>query len=159
MSRFRSLRWRLTLLYLGLLAVLLLAAGVAQYFAAREVLFRTNADVLVSEYNAVFAAFRKQNASRPATALRALILSQAFSLELSSRRTAATIIDVNGGWGKSSPAKLFASQGPPSLTNQEDLNAVLNATKPYYTGTPAPCSTYLVGLIVIRSRNTSLVLG
>src|SRR5712691_11035576 len=91
MSRFRSLRWRLTFLYLGLLAVLLLAAGVAQYFAAREVLFRTNADVLVSEYNAVFAAFRKQNASRPATALRALILSQAFSLELSSRRTAATI--------------------------------------------------------------------
>ncbi len=65
MSRFRSLRWRLTLLYLGLLAVLLLAGGVAQYFAAREVLFRTNADVLASEYNAVFTAFRKANASRP----------------------------------------------------------------------------------------------
>ena len=48
MSRFRSLRWRLTFLYLGLLAVLLLAGGVAQYFAAREVLFRTNADVLWS---------------------------------------------------------------------------------------------------------------
>src|SRR5438309_168207 len=42
MSRFRSLRWRLTFVYLGLLAVLLLAAGVAQYFAAREVLFPTS---------------------------------------------------------------------------------------------------------------------
>ena len=81
MSRFRSLRWRLTFLYLGLLAVLLLAAGVAQYFAAREVLFRTNADVLVSEYNAVFNAFRKQNATRPAAALRAIILSQSFADE------------------------------------------------------------------------------
>src|SRR5207253_2177622 len=71
MSRFRSLRWRLTFLYLGLLAVLLLAGGVAQYFAAREVLFRTNADVLAREYNAVSTAFRKANASRPAAALRA----------------------------------------------------------------------------------------
>ena len=42
MARFRSLRWRLTFLYLGLLAVLLLAGGIAQYFAAREVLFRSN---------------------------------------------------------------------------------------------------------------------
>src|ERR1700682_4738150 len=119
MSRSRSLRWLPPSLYLGLLAVLLLAAGVAHYFAAREVLFRTNADVLVSEYNAVFNAFRKQNASRPATALRALILSQAFSLELSSRRTAATIIDVNGGFVTSSPATLFSSQEPPSPPTQE----------------------------------------
>ena len=137
MSRFRSLRWRLTFLYLGLLAVLLLAGGVAQYFAAREVLFRTNADVLVSEYNAVFNAFRKQNATRPANALRALILSQAFSLELSSRRTAATIIDVNGGWVTSSPATLFATQDPPSLTTQEYRSAVLHAPKPYYVATAA----------------------
>ena len=71
MARFRSLRWRLTFLYLGLLAVLLLAGGIAQYFAAREVLFRSNADVLVSEYNAVFTAFKRQNASRPATVVRA----------------------------------------------------------------------------------------
>jgi two-component system OmpR family sensor kinase len=151
MSRFRSLRWRLTFLYLGLLAVLLLAAGVAQYFAAREVLFRTNADVLVSEYNAVFNAFRKQNASRPATALRALILSQAFSLELSSRRTSATIIDVNGGFVTSSPATLFATQEPPSLTTQEYRNAVLRSPKPYYVATAADGSSNLVVLNVIRN--------
>jgi two-component system, OmpR family, sensor kinase len=151
MSRFRSLRWRLTFVYLGLLAVLLLAAGVAQYFAAREVLFRTNADVLVSEYNAVFNAFRKQNATRPAAALRALILSQAFSLELSSRRTAATIIDVNGGWVTSSPATLFATQDAPSLTTQEYRNAVLHSPRPYYVATAADGSSYLVVLNVIRN--------
>src|SRR3989441_1950831 len=151
MSRFRSLRWRLTFVYLGLLAVLLLAAGVAQYFAAREVLFRTNADVLVSEYNAVFNAFRKQNATRPANALRALILSQAFSLELSSRRTAATIIDLNGGWVTSSPATLFATQDPPSLTTQEYRNAILHAPRPYYVASAADGSSSLVVLNVIRN--------
>src|SRR2546426_664163 len=151
MSRFRSLRWRLTFVYLGLLAVLLLAAGVAQYFAAREVLFRTHADVLVSEYNAVFNAFRKQNATRPANALRALILSQAFSLELSSRRTAATIIDLNGGWVTSSPATLFATQDPPSLTTQEYRNAILYAPRPYYVASAADGSSYLVVLNVIRN--------
>jgi two-component system OmpR family sensor kinase len=150
-SRFRSLRWRLTFLYLGLLAVLLLAAGVAQYYAAREVLFRTNADVLVSEYNAVFTAFRKQNASRPAAALRALILSQAFSLELSSRRTSATIVGVDGGFVTSSPATLLANQDPPSLTTQEYRNAVLRSPKPYYVATAADGSTYLVVLNVIRN--------
>jgi two-component system OmpR family sensor kinase len=159
MSRFRSLRWRLTFLYLGLLAVLLLAAGVAQYFAAREVLFRTNADVLVSEYNAVFTSFRKQNATRPATALRALILSQAFSLELSSRRTSATIIDVNGGWVTSSPATLFPTQDPPTLTTQEYRNAVLHTPKPYFAATAADGSTYLVVLNVIRNGNRPIGLA
>src|SRR5213595_343774 len=70
MARFRSLRWRLTAFYLGLLAVLLLVGGFAQNFAAREVLFRTNAQVLTSEYAAVLTAFRKQNVNRPAAALR-----------------------------------------------------------------------------------------
>src|SRR5207245_1108606 len=97
MARFQSLRWRLTFLYLALLAVLLLAGGIAQYFAAREVLFRSNADVLVSEYNAVFAAFKKQNANRAATVVRALILSPTLSDELRSRRTSAAIIGPNGG--------------------------------------------------------------
>src|ERR1700693_4863264 len=101
---FDSLRWRLTLLSLGLLAVLLLVGGVAQYFAAREVLFRSNADVLVSEYNAVFTAFKKQNATRPSTVVRALILSQTFSDELRSRRTSAAIIGPNGGLIASTPA-------------------------------------------------------
>src|SRR2546428_13311721 len=97
MARFRSLRWRLTAFYLGLLAVLLLVGGFAQYFAAREVLFRTNAQVLTSEYAAVLTAFRKQNVNRPATALRALILSNQFSSQLASRHTSAAIFDVNGG--------------------------------------------------------------
>src|SRR5712691_2306202 len=119
MSRFRSLRWRLTFLYLGLLAVLVLAAGVAQYFAAREVLFRSNADVLVSEYNAVFNAFRKANANRPASALRAIILSSTFADELHSRRTSAAIVEPNGGLIAYAPATLATSQDPPSLTTQE----------------------------------------
>src|SRR3989442_11787684 len=97
MARFRSLRWRLTAFYLGLLAVLLLVGGFAQYFAAREVLFRTNAQVLTSEYAAVLTAFRKQNASRPAAALSALILSNQFSSQLASRHTSAAIFDINGG--------------------------------------------------------------
>src|ERR1700737_1948362 len=114
MARIRSLRWRLTFLYLGLLSVLLLAGGVAQYFAAREVLFRSNADVLISEYTAVLSSFRKQNAQRPvtnlpktgptpqpkasptapprpaaATSIRALLLSRQFADELRSRRVSA----------------------------------------------------------------------
>ena len=48
--RFRSLRWRLTFLYLGLLSILLLVLGVGQYFAAREVLYRSSADVTINEY-------------------------------------------------------------------------------------------------------------
>src|SRR2546430_16394468 len=96
MSRFRSLRWRLTFLYLGLLAVLLLAGGVAQYFAAREGLFRTNADVLASEYNAVFTAFRKANASRPAAALRGLILAQQLPNPNRPPETAWPVIGLDG---------------------------------------------------------------
>jgi len=96
--RLRSLRWRLTTFYVGLLSVLLLLGGVAQYFAAREVLFRSNADVLISEYTAVAQAFRKQLATRPAgtpTPIRALLLSQQFATELRSRRISAAIFDTN----------------------------------------------------------------
>ncbi len=163
MSRFRSLRWRLTFLYLGLLAVLLLAAGVAQYFAAREVLFRTNADVLVSEYNAVFNAFRKQNATRPAAALRAIILSQSFADELRSRRTSAAIIEPNGGLIAFTPATLAASQDAPSLTTQEYRMAALNHPRPYYIATAADGSTdgstSLVVLNVIRNGTKPVALA
>src|ERR1700730_7071864 len=126
MARIRSLRWRLTFLYLGLLAVLRRPGGTAQYFAAREVLFRSNADVLVSEYNAVFTAFKKQNASRPATVVRALIMSQTFSDELRSRRTSAAIIGPNGGLIASTPATLATSPDLPSLTTQEYRAAALS---------------------------------
>src|SRR2546429_1946809 len=123
MARIRSLRWRLTAFYLGLLAVLLLVGGFAQYFAAREVLFRTNAQVLTSEYAAVLTAFRKQNANRPAAALRALILSNQFSNQLASRHTSAAIFDVNGGRLAQAPASLSSTEDVPPPTTQQYLDA------------------------------------
>jgi two-component system OmpR family sensor kinase len=151
MARFRSLRWRLTFLYLGLIAVLLLAGGVAQYFAAREVLFRTNADVLASEYAAVFTAFRKANASRPAAALRALILSQQFTTELRSRNTSAAIFDLNGGRVAQTSASL-GTEEVPTLTTQSYIDAVRTKPKAYYLATGSDGSTnYLVVLNVVRN--------
>ena len=159
MSGFRSLRWRLTFLYLALLAVLLLAGGVAQYFAAREVLFRSNADVLVSEYNAVFTAFRKQNAGRPASALRGIILSKTFSDELGSRRTSAAIIEPNGGLIAYTPATLATSPDVPSLTTEEYRAAALNRPRAYYIATTADGSTSLVVLNVIRNGAKAIALA
>ena len=159
MARFRSLRWRLTGFYLGLLAVLLLAGGVAQYFAAREVLFRTNADVLTSEYSAVLTAFRRQNVNRPATALRALILSQQFSNELASRHTSAAIFDPNGGEIVRAPATLATSPDVPTLTTQDYLTAVRNKPKPYYVATAADGSTALVVVNVIRNGTKAIAIA
>jgi two-component system, OmpR family, sensor kinase len=159
MARFRSLRWRLTFLYLGLLAVLLLAGGIAQYFAAREVLFRTNADVLASEYSAVFTAFRKANASRPAAALRALILSQQFSSELRSRNTSAAIFDLNGGRVALTPASLGTAEVP-TLTTQSYIDAVRTKPKAYYLATGSDGSTtYLVVLNVVRNGTRALAVA
>ena len=159
MSRFRSLRWRLTFLYLGLLAVLLLAGGVAQYFAAREVLFRTNADVLASEYSAVFAAFRKANASRPASALRALILSQQFTNELRSRNTSAAVFDLNGGQVALTPASLGTEQVP-TLTTQAYIDAARSKPMAYYLATGSDGTTnYLVVLNVVRNGTRPLAVA
>src|SRR5256714_12813839 len=159
MSRFRSLRWRLTFLYLGLLAVLLLAGGVAQYFAAREVLFRTNADVLASEYNAVFTAFRKANASRPAAALRALILSQQFTNELRSRNTSAAVFDLNGGQVALTPASLGREQVP-TLTTQAYIDAARSKPRAYYLATGSDGTTnYLVVLNVVRNGTRPLAVA
>jgi two-component system OmpR family sensor kinase len=159
MARLRSLRWRLTGFYLGLLAVLLLAGGVAQYFAAREVLFRTNADVLTSEYSAVLTAFRRQNLNRPATALRALILSQQFSNELASRHTSAAIFDPNGGEIVKASATLATSPDVPTLTTQDYLTAVRNKPKAYYVATAADGSTALVVLNVIRNGTKAIAIA
>ena len=159
MARFRSLRWRLTLLYLSLLAVLLLLGGVAQYFAAREVLFRTNADVLASEYTAVFGAFHKAHASRPAAALRALILSQQFSNELRSRNTSAAIFDLNGGRVAWAAASLGTDEVP-TLTNQAYIDAVQGKGKTYYVASGNDGTTnYLVVLNVIRNGTRPLGLA
>ena len=154
-SRFRSLRWRLTGLYVGLLSVLLLLLGVAQYFAAREVLFRSNADVLISEYTAVAQAFRKQVATRPAgtlTPIRALLLSQQFASELRSRRISAAIFDLNGGLVAAAPATLAQTGTPPTLRTQDYLEAIRQKPQPYYLGSTLDGSTpYLLVLNVIRN--------
>src|SRR2546423_4646632 len=159
MARFRSLRWRLTAFYLGLLAVLLLVGGFAQYFAAREVLFRSNAQVLTSEYAAVLTAFRKQNVNRPAVALRALILSNQFSSQLASRHTSAAIFDVNGGRLAQAPATLSSTEDVPTLTTQQYLDAISGAPQPYYIATSSDGSTHLVVLNVIRNGTKALGLA
>jgi len=156
MSRFRSLRWRLTFLYLGLLSVLLLAGGVAQYFAAREVLFRTNADALSSEYSADLLAFRRQIGTRPASTIRALMLSHQFALELASGHTSAAIFDANGGLVASVPAGITPDQQPPTLTTTEYLNAVRTKPKPYYLATATDGSTHLAVLNIIRAGSRPL---
>src|SRR5437762_2738254 len=159
MARFRSLRWRLTAFYLALLAVLLLVGAFGQYFAAREVLFRTNAQVLTSEYAAVLTAFRKQNVNRPATALRALILSNQFSLQLASRHTSAAIFDLNGGRVAQAPATLSSTEDVPTLRNQEYVDAISGEPKSYYIATAGDGSTHLVVLNVIRNGTKALGLA
>src|SRR5438552_3890964 len=159
MARFRSLRWRLTAFYLGLLAVLLLVGGFAQYFAAREVLFRTNAKVLTSEYAAVLTAFRKQNVNRPAAALRALILSNQFSSQLASRHTSAAIFDLNGGRVAEAPAALSSTEDFPTLTTQQYLDAISGEPRSYYIAGSGDGSTHLVLLNVIRNGTKALGLA
>jgi signal transduction histidine kinase len=150
-ARFRSLRWRLTFLYLGLLSVLLLVGGVAQYFAAREVLLRTNADALTSEYKADLMAFRKQIGTRPASAVRALLLSKQFATNLASGHTAAAIFDPNGGFAASAAATTTPDQSPPFLTAGQYLNAAQGKPKPYYLASSSDGATHLVVLNVVRN--------
>jgi len=158
MSRFRSLRWRLTLLYLGLLAVLFLIGGVAQYFAAREVLLRTNADALTSEYKADLLAFHKQIGTRPATIVRALLLSKQFATELASGHTSAAIFDINGGLAASAPATTTPDQDPPTLTTEQYLSAVRSKPRPYYLATATDGSSYLVVLNVLRNGTKAVAI-
>jgi signal transduction histidine kinase len=54
---FSALRWRLTFLYLGLLAGLLVVLGGVQYFALRQALIEADAEVLRNDYKAVYDAF------------------------------------------------------------------------------------------------------
>ncbi|HEY0492564.1 MAG TPA: HAMP domain-containing sensor histidine kinase [Candidatus Dormibacteraeota bacterium] len=154
-SRFHSLRWRLTSLYIGLLALLLILLGLAQYFAAREVLFRSNADVLSSEYNAVAQAFRKQVATRPTgsvTPLRALLLSQQFAAELRSRRISSAIFDLNGGLLVAAPASLAPQSPPPTLRTTDYLNALRGRPQAYYVAAGSNGSSpYLLVLNVIKN--------
>ncbi|HEV2013685.1 MAG TPA: ATP-binding protein [Candidatus Dormibacteraeota bacterium] len=156
MARFRSLRWRLTGFYLGLLAVLLLVGGVGQYFAAREVLFRTNADALTSEYSADLLAFRRQIGTRPASAIRALMLSRQFAVELATGHTSAAIFDANGGLVSSVPAGITPDQPAPTLTTTDYLNAIRTRPKAYYLATASDGSTHLAVLNIIRVGSKAL---
>ena len=159
-ARFHSLKWRLTALYLGLLSLLLLLLGLAQYFAAREVLYRSNADVLVSEYAAVAQAFRKEVATRPAgsTPLRILLLSEQFASELRSRRISAAIFDLNGGLLRAAPATLAPDATPPTLRTQDYIAAVKGKPQPYYV-TPEPGSSTPYLLVLIPINNGTRTLG
>ena len=154
-SRWHSLRWRLTALYIGLLLILLVLLGLAQYVAAREVLYRSNADVLTSEYTAVAQAFRKQAATRPAGSvapLRALLLSQQFAAELRSRRISAAIFGLNGGLLAFAPASLTPQASPPTLRTAEYLDAIQRKPQAYYVSAASNQSTpYLIVLNVIKN--------
>ncbi len=123
MSRFRSLRWRLTLFYLGLLSVLLVLFGVAQYFGAREVLFRSNADVLVNDYRAVRTTFPPSR-----------LLTPAFAQALASRRISAAIFDPSGGSVGSQPAEPPSGQPGvvPILPADQYREALRHRPNSYY---------------------------
>jgi two-component system OmpR family sensor kinase len=156
MARFRSLRWRLTFLYLGLLAVLLLVGGIAQYFAAREVLFRTNADALRSEYTADLTAFRRQLAGRPASTVRALLISRQFAIQLASGHTSTAIIGLDGGLVTYASSSIAPDVVPPTLPIADYLSALRSSPKAYYLADASDGSTHLVELNVIRNGTRPL---
>jgi two-component system OmpR family sensor kinase len=148
----------LTFLYLGLLAALLLVGGVAQYFAAREVLFRTNADALRSEYNADLTAFRREIAARPAGTGRPGLLSAAFARQLASGRTSSAIIGLDGTPIAEANSSLSPDLFPPALPGHDYLSALSAGPKPYYLGVAGDGSTHLVELNVLRSGSKPIAI-
>ncbi len=162
--RFRSLRWRLTFFYLGLLSVLLALFGVAQYFAAREVLFRSNADVLLNDYRQVTANFRRiaqPPAGLPqsgqgcpasgAPATRQPLLSQTFATALASRRISAALLDPSGGVIACAGAELNPGTIP-LLPLDQYQDAARRHPKAYYIAAAGdPPANQLLVLVPIRS--------
>ena len=162
LARFRSLRWRLTFLYLGLLSVLLLLLGVGQYVAARELLFRSNADVLVNDYRAIATTFLRARLAAipkrtlPLTAPTAATRQQqtlvALAQELRSRQISAGIFDVNGTYVTFQPATLAPDTPAIVLPPSDYVAAVRRGPRPYYLTTAGdPPMTYLTVLNVIRN--------
>jgi two-component system OmpR family sensor kinase len=160
MARFRSLRWRLTFVYLGLLSILLLILAVGQYFAAREVLFRSNADVLTNDYKAVEQAFIRQRAAAK-TPLRGQALLDAFAKELASQQISAAIFDVNGALVSFAPATLASDQPVVSLEKSAYTDALRTgqARTYYLTTTGDPAQTNLAVLHIIRLGGRPLGVG
>ncbi|HYM49071.1 MAG TPA: ATP-binding protein [Candidatus Limnocylindrales bacterium] len=160
LARFRSLRWRLTFLYLALLSVLLLLLGVGQYFVAREVLFRSNADVLANDYKAVATTFlRAQLAARPralpltaaASATRTRQVLIALARELSSRQISAAIYDVDGAYVTFQPSSLAPDTPAIALAPSDYVAAIRRGPRPYYMVSAGdPPATYLTVLRVIQ---------
>jgi len=155
MSRFRSLRWRLTFVYLGLLSVLLLLLGVGQYFAAREVLFRSNADVLTNDYKALQQAFVRQRAALK-TPLRGQALLDAFAKELASQQISAAVFDMSGGVVAFAPATLTPDQPVVSLDKSAYVDALSQGrVRTYYlttTGDPPQANLAVLNLIRLGGR-------
>jgi two-component system, OmpR family, sensor kinase len=159
---FHSLRWRLTFLYLGLLSVLLLLLGAGQYLAARELLFRSNADVLVNDYRAVAQTFLKSRlaalnrvnlpTTAPTPAARLQQTLTAFAQELRSRQISAGIFDLNGNYLTFQPATLAPDTPAIVLPPSDYVAAVRRGPRPYYlTSAGDPPATYLTVINVIRS--------
>jgi two-component system OmpR family sensor kinase len=175
LSRFHSLRWRLTFLYVGLLTVLLVLLGVGQYVAAREVLLRSNADVLTNDYKAVLQAFVRQQAALraqsqarlPNTAattprpLRGAALLRAFAADLASRQISAAVFTVDGGLVSFQPATSTPDQPVVSLATADYLTAVIGGhPRPYYLAAAgAPPANNLVVLNLIRLSPTAKPVG
>ncbi len=144
MGRFRSLRWRLTLFYLGLLSVLLVLFGVAQYFGAREVLVRSNADVLINDYKAVVTTFVRAQGPR-------FLLSDGFGKALASRRISAAIFNTNGGL-VAPPAPADLDGQVPFLRTDQYLEALRRRPQAYYVvAAGQPPANQLAVLIPIQT--------
>ena len=142
------MRWRLTFVYLGLLSMLLLILGLGQYFAAREVLYRSSADVTVNDFQAVLTAFRREIASR---ALAPRIQLQQFAQELKSRRISAAIFDLNGVPVVLAPATFGAQEDIPYLPLADYLNAIHRKPQAYYLAQAGnPPTTHLVVLNQVK---------
>ena len=137
-----SLRWRLTLLYLGLLLVLLTLLGVGQYFAVREVIYRSNATVLATQYRTVATLFRRQHPGR--------LLPQQFAMQMASAQVAAVVRDKQGIVAEA-PATLDETSTSPVLSPQDYMAALQNRARPYYIA-PAgdPPRNYLAVLLPIE---------
>ncbi len=73
LGRFAALRWRLTFLYIGLLAGLLVLLGGVQYFALRQALIGADVELLRNDYRAVYEAFGRPSPPLPTSSPRASV--------------------------------------------------------------------------------------
>jgi len=160
--RVRSLRWRLTAFYLALLSGLLILLGVTQYFVIREVLLRSNAEVLANDYTALQLAFkRQQQSTKTTTPIQRLLLSKQFAqaLTLSNSRISVAIIGPAGLIVATAPATLTPDEQPPQLRTDQYQAALRGRSRAYYLAPIGdPPTTYLTVLrpIEVSARTIGL---